>query len=124
MIDCQHSQPSWLVVLVASMARPGGNITGLTLMHAPLSVKRLDLLQSIFPQTNDFTVLLNPHAGKQNFRAVLETANAIGSIALHRVDAATPEALRTLTLGKLRPATPVLVLPDAMGRYWALVLAE
>jgi putative ABC transport system substrate-binding protein len=103
--------------LVSSMARPGGNVTGLTLMHAPLSVKRLDLLRSIFPQTNNFTVLLNPHPGsEENYRAVLDAALGIGSIALHRVDAATPDALRTLALGKLLPGTPVLVLPDAM--FW------
>jgi len=103
--------------LVSSMARPGGNVTGLTLMHAPLSVKRLDLLRSIFPQTNNFTVLLNPHPGsEENYRAVLDAAHGIGSIALHRVDAATPDALRTLALGKLPPGTPVLVLPDAM--FW------
>jgi putative ABC transport system substrate-binding protein len=103
--------------LVASMARPGGNITGLTLMHAPLSVKRLDLLRSIFPQANEFTVLVNPHPGTEEiFRALLEAASASGSMKLHRVDAATPDALRTLALGKFRSGTPVLVLPDAM--FW------
>jgi len=103
--------------LVTSMARPGGNVTGLTLMHAPLSVKRLELLRTIFPQANDFTVLVNPHPGsEENFRAVLEAANTIASITLHRVDAATPDALRTLAPGKLRPGTPILVLPDAM--FW------
>jgi putative tryptophan/tyrosine transport system substrate-binding protein len=65
--------------LVASMARPGGNVTGLTLMHAPLSAKRLDLLRSIFPQANNFTVVLNPHLGSEaNFRAVQEAASALG----------------------------------------------
>jgi putative ABC transport system substrate-binding protein len=99
------------------MAHPGGNVTGLTLMHAPLSVKRLDLLRSISPQANEFTVLVNPHPGSEaNFLAVLNAANAIGSITLHRVYAATPDALRALAFGKLRPSTPALVLPDAM--FW------
>jgi putative tryptophan/tyrosine transport system substrate-binding protein len=103
--------------LVASMARPGGNVTGLTLMQAPLSAKRLDLLRSIFPQADTFTILLNPHPGSEaNLRAVQEAARALGPITLRRVDVATPDALRTIAPDTLRRGSPILVLPDAM--FW------
>ena len=35
--------------LAASLSRPGGNITGFTLMHTELNAKRLDLLHTAFP---------------------------------------------------------------------------
>jgi putative tryptophan/tyrosine transport system substrate-binding protein len=103
--------------LVASMSRPGGNITGFTLAHAPLSAKRLDLMRAIFPAADTFSVLLNPHAGSEaNFRAVEEAARALGSVKLMRVEAATPEALRVLSPQTFRRETPLVVLPDAM--FW------
>jgi len=47
--------------LVASLARPGGNITGLSLMAPELGQKRLQLLQEIFPKlSRAVAVLWNP----------------------------------------------------------------
>jgi putative ABC transport system substrate-binding protein len=103
--------------LVSSMSRPGGNITGFTLAHAPLSAKRLDLIRTIFPAADTFMALLNPHAGSEaNFLAVEEAARALGPIKLIRVEAATPEALRRLSPQIFRREAPVVVLPDAM--FW------
>ncbi len=48
--------------LVASLARPGGNITGLTLMASELSGKRLELLKTVVPRVSRIAVLLNPAA--------------------------------------------------------------
>ena len=102
--------------LVTSLARPGHNVTGFTLMHAELSAKRLDLLRAVFPDATAVTVLLNPHPGSEaNFRATQEMARSLGLTTINRVEAASPEALRALhpeTLGGI----PVIVLPDAM--FW------
>ena len=46
--------------LVASLARPGGNLTGLTDQAADLGGKRLELLREITPAKANFAVLLNP----------------------------------------------------------------
>jgi putative ABC transport system substrate-binding protein len=46
--------------LVESLARPGGNITGLSQMNPELAVKRLDLLKEIVPQLSRVAVLWNP----------------------------------------------------------------
>ncbi len=43
--------------LVASLARPGGNITGLTLINQDLSGKRLELLKEAIPKLNHVAVL-------------------------------------------------------------------
>jgi putative ABC transport system substrate-binding protein len=45
---------------VASLARPGGNITGLSLLSLELGGKRLELLQEIVPQASQVAVLFNP----------------------------------------------------------------
>jgi putative tryptophan/tyrosine transport system substrate-binding protein len=43
--------------IVASLARPGGNITGLSLMSSDLSAKRLELLHTLVPSLNNVAVL-------------------------------------------------------------------
>src|SRR6516164_809359 len=46
----------------ASLARPGGNITGFTLMHTELNGKRVELLHNAFPQIATIAALVNPAA--------------------------------------------------------------
>ena len=46
--------------LVESLARPGGNITGMSLMHAELGAKRLEMLKDMVPTAARAAVLLNP----------------------------------------------------------------
>jgi putative tryptophan/tyrosine transport system substrate-binding protein len=48
--------------LVASLAQPGGNITGLTVISPDLSGKRLELLKEAVPKTSRVAVLLYPVA--------------------------------------------------------------
>ncbi len=45
---------------VASLARPGGNITGLSILSAELSGKRLQLLKEVVPRVSRVAVLWNP----------------------------------------------------------------
>ncbi len=46
--------------LVSSLARPGGNITGLSPLYPELEGKRLQLLKEIVPRLNRAAVLMNP----------------------------------------------------------------
>jgi putative ABC transport system substrate-binding protein len=46
--------------LVASLNRPGGNITGITFMQAEIATKQLGLLQELLPGASRFAVLVNP----------------------------------------------------------------
>ena len=48
------------VGLVASLARPGGNITGLTSIAPELEGKRLELLRQVIPKLSSIAVLWNP----------------------------------------------------------------
>jgi putative ABC transport system substrate-binding protein len=47
--------------LVASLARPGGNITGVTDFAAELMPKRLELLSELVPQAKVIALLVNPN---------------------------------------------------------------
>jgi putative ABC transport system substrate-binding protein len=46
--------------LVASLARPGGNLTGLSNMNVEMMPKRLELLSEMVPQATLFALLVNP----------------------------------------------------------------
>ena len=48
--------------LVASLSRPGGNITGVSILINQLSAKRLELFKSILPNATVIAVLMNPNS--------------------------------------------------------------
>ena len=66
--------------LVASLARPGGNMTGLTGISAELGGKRLELLKQVAPKASRVAVLYNP-ADRANvlvLKGLQESAPALG----------------------------------------------
>ena len=67
--------------LVASIARPGGNLTGVNLFNSELSAKRLELLRELVPRANRVAVLINPSdatTAESNMRDVTAAALAMG----------------------------------------------
>src|SRR5262249_62265923 len=45
--------------IVSSLARPGGNVTGLTFFNPELAAKRLEVLKEVLPDLTDVGILLN-----------------------------------------------------------------
>jgi putative tryptophan/tyrosine transport system substrate-binding protein len=67
--------------LVASLARPGGNATGINFLTAEVLAKRLGLLHELAPKAVRVAVLVNPSntaSTESTLRAVPEAARAIG----------------------------------------------
>ena len=66
--------------LVASLARPGGNLTGVTFMMTKLNPKRLELLSELVPQARVIALLVNPSnpSAERTMRDVQEAARAKG----------------------------------------------
>ena len=69
------------VGLVASLARPGGNITGINFLAAELTAKRLELLRQLLPRADRIAALVNPaEAGRteSTIAAVEAAARTMG----------------------------------------------
>jgi len=66
--------------LVASLARPGGNLTGVTFMMTELNPKRLELLSELVLQADMIALLVNPsnENAESQMREVQEAARAKG----------------------------------------------
>jgi putative ABC transport system substrate-binding protein len=73
---------------IASLARPGGRITGVTALQAQLPAKRLELLKELLPKMSKVAVLANEQTNAQ-LLPVQGTARRLG-IALHVVDLKRP----------------------------------
>jgi putative ABC transport system substrate-binding protein len=77
--------------LITSLARPGGNLTGVNFFSAELAAKRLELLRELVPAARRVAVLLNPAEiaiAAANLRDVEVAARAMG-LEIHVLNAST-----------------------------------
>jgi putative tryptophan/tyrosine transport system substrate-binding protein len=75
---------------VASLARPGGNLTGVTTMSGELTPKRLELLHELLPVATDIAVLVNPTSPNiETQLRDLQAAARILRVQLHVLHAST-----------------------------------
>src|SRR4029077_3532528 len=82
--------------LVASMNRPGGNITGVSRMNVATDPKRLELLHNTVPNVTVIACLVNPtspRSGSQ-IRQIQDSARSLG-LKLQIVNASTDQDLET-----------------------------
>jgi putative ABC transport system substrate-binding protein len=64
--------------LIASLARPGGNTTGVSILATELDGKKLDILKRITGSGKRFGVLNDPSSAQAQPQLLLETAKALG----------------------------------------------
>jgi putative ABC transport system substrate-binding protein len=66
--------------LVASMNKPGGNVTGVTRMSSALIAKRLGIILELVPRTSAITLLVNPNGPQtaEQIRDMQEPTRALG----------------------------------------------
>ena len=96
--------------LVASLARPGGNATGINFFSGELTAKRLELLRELVPGAARVAVLVNPAnptVTETTLREMESAARAMG-LQLHVLNASTSREINTAF------ATFVSERPDAL----------
>src|SRR6202030_4209858 len=86
-----------LTGLYASLARPGGNITGVSPLTSDLTPKRLELLAELVPQAGLIALLVNPNNAnaEHDMREVEKAAQAKG-VQLHVLKAGTEDEFESV----------------------------
>jgi len=102
--------------LVSSLARPGGNITGMSSMSPELVGKQLEILREVVPKVSRVALLGNPaqigHAPQ--VRHAQDTARALG-VGLQLLEARDPSEIdKAFAAITTERAGAVIVLPDSM----------
>ena len=101
--------------LVASINRPGGNITGVTNLNIETGPKRLELLRQMLPAAKNIAVLTNPtsHTLAKTFLQTLRPAASTLGLQLHVLEASTEGDIdKTFaTLARLK-VDALVVQPD------------
>jgi putative ABC transport system substrate-binding protein len=100
-----------------SIARPGGNVTGLLLRSYELSGRRLQLLKYAVPAIARVTVLANPKSaiGPLGQQATEDAAKLLG-VAITPLAVGNPDELRALEPAVLTGSDGLTVVNDAM--FW------
>jgi putative ABC transport system substrate-binding protein len=76
--------------LVASFARPGGNLTGVSILTTELNPKRLELLSELVPHANVIALLVNPsNASTERIMGDVQAAARAKGVQLRILNAST-----------------------------------
>ena len=105
--------------LVESLARPGGNVTGLSQMLQELAGKRLELLKEMVPKLSRVAVLWNPQSASAtlNWKENQQPARQLG-IQLHSLEVRSPNELdKAFEAATRARAGALAILPDPVISY-------
>jgi len=99
--------------LVASLGRPGGNITGLSGLSPELSAKRLELLREAFPRASKVAVLWNPTnpSNAPQIRDLQDAARAL-RLQLQLLKVSAPQDLEGAFQAATRERAGALIVLD------------
>jgi putative tryptophan/tyrosine transport system substrate-binding protein len=108
---------------VASLARPGGNITGVSAMRHDLLGKQLEWLTQLVPTASRIAVLTNPAnpANVLEGREVQRAAQVLG-VQLHVLEARSPDDLQRVLAALPREGVHALLLNASRPDMTALAL--
>jgi putative ABC transport system substrate-binding protein len=111
--------------LVASLARPGGNLTGVSFVADELTAKRLELLSELVPRARVIALLMNPNnaTAERVIRDVQEAARTKG-LQLHVLKASSESEIDTAFASLVQLHAGALVVgadPFLTGRREQLV---
>ena len=99
--------------LVASLAKPGGNVTGSTIFGPQMQAKRLEILKDALPRLTQVAVLLNPDEQLSPIvhQAMVSAAKAL-KLALRRFDVRNPEELDGAFAAMAKQRVGAVVVPE------------
>ena len=112
--------------LVPSLARPGGNVTGISLMAPDLVGKQLEVLKEIVPQASRMALLRNPTnpASAPQLREAEVAARALG-VRLQTLEARVPQEIDSAFAAMTRErAGALVVLTDSIFTNQRRQIAE
>ena len=112
--------------IVSSLARPGGNVTGLSKLTPELAAKRLELLKETAPELSHIAVLWNPGYSDFNadWREIRAAARRLG-VTLHPVEFRRPEDLEaSFATIKSEHADALITFSDTLTYVNAKRVAE
>jgi putative ABC transport system substrate-binding protein len=100
---------------VASLNRPGGNLTGITNLNVEVGPKRLQLLRELIPTATIIALLINPNNPRtaEDFLRALHLAASTLGLQLHVLQASTEQDFDRVfaALAQLR-ADALVIMPD------------
>jgi putative ABC transport system substrate-binding protein len=104
--------------LVDSINRPGGNVTGMSLMSSALEVKRLEVLSELVPKDTKIAILVNPDYPDTDFQlGSVETAASNIGQKIYVLNARTERELSTAFMTAVeQQAGALLVAADPFFR--------
>jgi len=99
-----------------SIARPGGNITGLSLTAADLGPKHLELLKAAVPKLSRVALLLHPEnpGHPLQLKRIMSVAQRIDVEVLLAEAGTTPDIEHEFALMRKKRADAIIILPDAL----------
>ena len=107
-VMCPSGDPVGLG-FVASLRRPGGNITGVSLLTQDTTGKRLQLLRDMVPRVSRFGFIWNGVSGKAQFEAAEAAARQLG-VRLLSLETGTAEALPATFDAAIKGGVQALVI--------------
>jgi putative tryptophan/tyrosine transport system substrate-binding protein len=112
--------------LIAGLARPGGDTTGLALMSTELTAKRLELLKEVMPQATRIAILQQPGNPLHSiFIDEIQPPARAFTLTYRIFEARRSEDLdRSFALMREWPADAVVVLDDAGFASYRAIIAE
>jgi putative ABC transport system substrate-binding protein len=100
--------------IVSSLARPGGNITGMDLRDSEIIGKRLELLKEALPKTSRVAVLVDSNdSGHASIPGNMEKEARAFKVQLQRVEATGPEAFDQAFVALTQDRADALILPES-----------
>lgn len=100
--------------MVSSLARPGGNITGMELRDSEILGKRLELLKQAIPKASRIAVLVHPDdLGHATIPGNIEPEARALRVQLQRVEASGPEALDAVFDAIAQSRADAVLLPES-----------